>query len=143
MKNKKYELTDKTMEYDGVTLHRIRALRNIWTSRWQNVKVGDLGGWIENEGNLSHKNWCWIFDEAKVFDEARVSGNATVSGKATVGGDARVCGNARVFGNAKISGNASVFGSASVFDNAMIWGNAMVYDNASVSVHEMIFEDFE
>ena len=42
--NRKYELTDETKEIGGITLHRIRALRNI--PRY-GVKYGDLGGWIE------------------------------------------------------------------------------------------------
>lgn len=35
---KKYELTDETCEFNGVVLHRIRALRN-----FNNVHEGDLG----------------------------------------------------------------------------------------------------
>ncbi|EJF98611.1 hypothetical protein MEI_00181 [Bartonella vinsonii subsp. arupensis Pm136co] len=36
---KKYELTDQTIDVDGFTLHRIRALRD-----FGKVKKGDLGG---------------------------------------------------------------------------------------------------
>ena len=48
--NNKYELTDETKNFCGITLHRIRALRDIPSV---NVKSGDLGGWIEKESNLS------------------------------------------------------------------------------------------
>jgi hypothetical protein len=51
MEEKKYELTDETMEIDGHILHRIRALKNIG----ETINVGDLGGFVENEENLSHE----------------------------------------------------------------------------------------
>lgn len=46
---KKYEFTGETLEYEGRTLHRIRALKD-----FGNVKAGDVGGWVETEANLSH-----------------------------------------------------------------------------------------
>lgn len=67
---KKYELTDETIVSKGTTLHRIKALR-----AFGNVKVGDLGGYIEKEENLSHE------------------GNAKVCGDAEVCGVAEVCSN--------------------------------------------------
>ena len=46
---KKFEFTDETKQNEGgITLHRIRAIRD-----FGDVKAGDLGGWIEREGNLS------------------------------------------------------------------------------------------
>ena len=49
---KKYELTNETITIDnGKALYRIRALDNIEAF---GVKVGDLGGYIEKEENLSH-----------------------------------------------------------------------------------------
>ena len=39
---KKYELTNKTIEFNGITLHRIKALKD-----FSNVKAGDFGGWVE------------------------------------------------------------------------------------------------
>ena len=50
---KKYEFTGETKvinDWRGeVTLHRIRAV-----IEFKNVSVGDIGGWIEKEENLSH-----------------------------------------------------------------------------------------
>lgn len=74
---KKYKLTDETIIFNGITLHRIEALMD-----FGNVKAGDKGGWIENEENLSHKGDAWVSDNAWVSDYARVSGNAWVSGDA-------------------------------------------------------------
>lgn len=88
---KKYELTNETISFYGVTLYRIRAIKN-----FSNIKAGDLGGWIEKEENLSQAGDAWIFDHAKVYGSARVFDNAKVYENACVCGDAWVCGRARV-----------------------------------------------
>ena len=81
---KKYKFTGETktiyLPFGTVTLHRIKAVVEFGL-----VKVGDLGGWIEKEENLSHEENAWVY------------------------GDAEVCGNAKVYGNAKVCGNAKVF----------------------------------
>ena len=53
--SKKYELTEEVMEYEGVILHRIKALKD-----FGDVKKGDLGGWIKSEENLSQEGLCWV-----------------------------------------------------------------------------------
>ena len=87
---KKYEFTGETKEirllFRTATLHRIRA-----TVAFGIVEVGDLGGWIEKEENLSHEGKAWVW------------------------GNAEVCGNAKVWGNAEVWGNAKVWGNAEVF----------------------------
>ena len=94
---KKYELTKETKVIGGKTLFRIRALRS-----FGDIKAGDLGGFIENERNLSHEGNAWV------SGNARVSGNALVSGNAWVRGDAWVSGYARVSGNALVSGDGLI-----------------------------------
>lgn len=81
----KYELTDET---NGSGLRRIRALRDIPRC---GVKEGDLGGWVESEGNLTQEGDCWVSDDAQVFGNARVCDAAQVCGDARVF-DAAVCG---------------------------------------------------
>ena len=80
---KKYEFTGETKEirllFRTATLHRIRA-----TVAFGIVEVGDLGGWIEKEENLSHEGKAWVCGDAKVW------------------GNAKVCGDAEVWGNAKV-----------------------------------------
>lgn len=73
---KKYELTDEILEVGGRVLHRINALRN-----FGNIKQGEIGGWIENEDNLSHCGDCWVYGNAKVLGNAEVYGNAEVEKK--------------------------------------------------------------
>ena len=76
---KKYELTDEILEVGGRVLHRINALRN-----FGNIKQGEIGGWIENEDNLSHCGDCWVYGDAKVLGNAKVLGDAEVYGNAEV-----------------------------------------------------------
>ncbi|PWE86719.1 phage related protein, partial [Eubacterium ramulus] len=67
----KYKFTGETKTIDlpfgTVTLHRIKAVVEFGL-----VKVGDLGGWIEKEENLSHEENAWVYGNAKVYDNAKV-----------------------------------------------------------------------
>ena len=65
MEEKKYKLTDETIEVNGRTLYRIEA-----TKDFGNVKAGDKGGYLEKEENLSYYGNAWVYGNAKV------SGNA-------------------------------------------------------------------
>ena len=104
---KNFELTNETIVNDcGVTLHRIKAVKDIITPRFT-VKAGELGGFVEKVDNLA--------DDAWVFDNAWVCGNAWVYGNAEVYGNARVYDNACVYGNALVSDNARIYDDAEVF----------------------------
>ena len=74
---KKYEFTGETKEirllFRTATLHRIRA-----TVAFGIVEVGDLGGWIEKEENLSHEGKAWVWGNAEVCGDAKVCGDAEV-----------------------------------------------------------------
>ena len=136
---KKYKLTDETINLNGATLYRIEALKD-----FGEIKKGDKGGFIESENNLAHEGNAWVSDNARVygdacvFDNAQVYGNAFVSGYAQVYGNAFVYGNAwasdnaRLCGYAWVSDNARVYGDANVCDDSSVFGNALVYDNARV-----------
>lgn len=100
---KKFELTTESITFLGRTLFRIKALIS-----FGNVKAGELGGYIEKEGNLSHEGNAWVCGDARVCDNARVYGDARVCG------DAWVCGNARVYGDAEVYGDAWVYGNADI-----------------------------
>ena len=93
---KKYEFTGETKRVElwnrTATLHRIKA-----TVEFGFVKVGELGGWIEKEENLSHEGKAWVCGNAKVWGNAKVCGDAEVCGDAKVCGNAKVCGDAEVF----------------------------------------------
>lgn len=68
---KKFEFTGETktisLFFRTATLHRIRAVAEFGL-----VKIGDLGGWIEKEENLSHEGKAWVCGDAKVWGDAEV-----------------------------------------------------------------------
>ena len=134
--NKHFELTDETIHYDGRTLHRIRATREL---PYHAVKPGDLGGFVEHLDNLSDS--AWVADEAMVYDDARVSGNALVYDDARVYGNARVAGNARVSGNAQVFGDALVSDDAFIYDKAQVAGKAHIFENAEVTDNAQVSDD--
>ena len=133
---KKYKLTEESINYFGKTLYRIEALKD-----FANVKKGDKGGYIEKENNLSQEGDCWIYGNTKVFDSAVVYDHAKVYGNAKVFGDAIVCDNAQVYDNAVVFGNAEVCGNAIVYDNAKVYGGAEVFGHAKVYGNAEVFDN--
>ena len=124
--DKHFELTDKfIINAFGAKLFQIKCTRKI-----KYADIGDLGGYIEKEDNLSGDAWVYgnarVSGNAQVCGDAWVYGNAWVSGNAQVSGDARVCGDARVYGNAQVCGDAWVYGNAWVSGNAQVCGDAWV-----------------
>lgn len=85
---KKFELTGEQKHCCGITLFRIKALKS-----FSDVVVGQTGGWVEKEENLSQDGDAWV------------SGNAVVKGDAVVSGSAVVKGDAWIIGNAVVSYN--------------------------------------
>ena len=68
---KKYKLTDETIQHRGITLYRIEALRD-----FGNIKKGEKGGFIGSEVNLSQYGDCWVYGNAAVWGNAEVVNNA-------------------------------------------------------------------
>ena len=91
-----YILTEETkINTFGIKLYRIKCTR-----AFQDIKVGDLGGWISQDAEVSGNAW--------IYEDAEVSGNAKVYGNAKVFGNAKVYGKAKVYGNATVSGDSEV-----------------------------------
>ena len=78
---KKFELTSESKEFNGVTVFRIRALK-----AFANVKKGDLGGWVEREGNLAQEGRAWIYNQACAYGDAFISGRSFISGYSVYSG---------------------------------------------------------
>ena len=76
---KKYELTAESIVKFGRTLFRIKAL-----VAFENVEEGELGGFVEKEGNLDQSGDAWVSGDAQVSGDAWVSGNAQVYGDAQI-----------------------------------------------------------
>ena len=129
MENKKYELVkEDSITVDGFTLFRIRALKDFFV-----VKAGELGGYIEHEGCLSHEGYAWVFDDAKVYNTGKVIENCRVSGNAVVTHGSKVIGFAGAGGNAVVTDFSIVEGEAKISDNALI-------ENSTVSEHAKVRE---
>lgn len=126
--NKHFEFTGETQRLNRVTLHRIRATRNLDNI---GVEKGDLGGWIEHESNLDDSGW--VFDQGKVHGHARVFDNAIVAENATVHGNARVSGLSQILGQTQVFGDAWVFDQAIVHGRAWLYGNTKLFGQAQVS----------
>ena len=61
----KYEFTGETKVEFGVTFKRIRALVAIASV---GVNVGDVGGWVEKESNLSQVSGdAWVYGNTWVY----------------------------------------------------------------------------
>ena len=126
---KKYELTSNFKMYSDKKIFQIRALVNLENG----VKVGELGGWIEKEENLSHIGDAWVSGNAKITGDACVTDNAWVTDNACVTDNAWVRDNAWVTGDAQVRDNVQVRDNAHVTDNAWVTGKAHVAGNAWVS----------
>ena len=112
---KKYKLTEETINVNGKTLYRIEALKDFGY-----IKKGDKGGFVEKEENLSQSGDCWVYDNAQVYGNAKVFENAEVSF------DAKVYDDAKVYEYAMVQGNAKVYGNAEIRTNACIYGDAVI-----------------
>lgn len=124
---KKYELTNEIMCFDGVTLHRIKALKN-----FGDVKAGELGGWVESENNLSQYGNCWIDIEAKAYKNAEIKDDAVITRHAVISDNATIYGNAYISGETVIGGFAYIYNDTEIFGNSVIDGEAILYGKVRV-----------
>lgn len=69
---KKFELTTESItNVAGKKLFRIKALID-----FEDVKAGELGGYVEKEGNVSQDGNAWVSGDARISGNAWISGNA-------------------------------------------------------------------
>lgn len=102
---RKYKLVlDKDTNATG--LYRLKALRD-----FNNVKAGDLGGFVDKETNLSHEGNCWIYDDA-VVRKSTILDNALIRGKAIVT-DSYICDEVLIIDDARVT-------SSEIRDNVFI-----------------------
>ena len=126
---KKYELTDDKIRIYGedadltynFTLSRIRALHDI---PMHNVKIGDFGGYIESESNLSHDGAAWVGGNAKVYSNAQVYGNAIIRDNAQVYGAALIGESAQIKGHSEIK-YLAIIGASTIIDGYSVISNTI------------------
>ena len=122
--NKKYELTDITMEFEGRTLYRIRALEDFY-----DVEKGDLGGWLQSEDNLSQEGYCWIYDNAKCVDNARMYDNS------------RIYNNAVMYDYSAMYDDSRMYDYSAMYDNSRMYDYGRMYDDSAMYGCSEIYED--
>ena len=128
----KYEmLKDDTIEigegYYAIVLHRIRALKS-----FNDVQKGDLGGYIEQEENLSHDGNCWIYYNAIASGDAEVSEDAQIHGGTVVSGRVKVYGNTCTYGDVQLRGNARVFGTVKLVNGTIVRDESLIYGKSYI-----------
>lgn len=76
---KKYKFTGEYRSCDGSSVHQIVALRNIIIDDVLVATKGEIGGWVENEKNLSQTDDSWIYADSTVRGDSVISGKTIVS----------------------------------------------------------------
>ena len=154
MENRKYEITDITIEFEERTLYRIRALKN-----FRNVKAGDLGGWVSGKHNLSQEGDCWIYDEAKCMDNARMYHNSAMYNNAVMCDFSEMHGcsemhnysamldNSRMYNcsamydNSRMYNDSKMYNNSRMFDNSAMYNNAVMLDNSKMFENSRMYRD--
>ena len=127
MNNKKYEILmdeENTIEFEGHTLHRIKALRD-----FGDIKRGDIGGYVENENNLSHEGNCWIYDDAKAMDYSIISDNS------------RIYNNSRMYNNSAMYDNSEMYDYSIMYDNSEMHHNSRMHDNTKMYDNSTLYNN--
>ena len=154
MENRKYEMTNITMEFEERTLYRVRALKN-----FRNVKAGDLGGWVSGKHNLSQEGECWIYDEAKCMDNARMYHNSAMYNNAVMCDFSEMHGcsemhnysamldNSRMYNcsamydNSRMYNDSKMYSNSRMFDNSAMYNNAVMLDNSKMFENSRMYRD--
>ncbi|WP_061499858.1 hypothetical protein [Acetobacter malorum] len=136
----KYELTGETRDHEGLTVHRIRAVRD-----FGNVQAGDLGGWVEGERNLSHTGEAWIAndavaagmsvvrDDAQMRNQAALYDHAILTGSASMEDDAIADDHAKIVDRAWMGGESYATGWTWVTEDSTLSDRVEVRDNTEIS----------
>ena len=132
----KYEIQNQAHQLpDGRKVHRIQALRS-----FGNVEEGTIGGFVEEDDNLSHDGLCWIADDAMALGRSQVSGDAQLRDRARLGEWAMITDQCVVQDDARLRdfsfgyGNAVIGAQSVLADVVTVCGNAVVLCRPRFSV---------
>ena len=102
-------------------LHRIQAVSDVN----EKVPKGTLGGFIENENNLSQEGTCWIYDDAICCENGEVKEEAALYDGSLVRGYAVVTGDTTFYDRAVAKRDCYICGGE-IKENAVISGKAFI-----------------
>lgn len=106
--------------------HESGLRRIIATKNFADVQVGDVGGWIEGEHNLSHIGMCWVYDDAIVRDFARVEDDAQIYDNAVIRDKALIRDSVGVFDFVRVSGTSVVKHHVILMGDVIVDGKSVV-----------------
>lgn len=126
---KKFELVDDdTVVVDGVTLYRVRAVREFGGTRRGRrvvVKRGELGGYMAAENCLSQEGLAWVYNDAKIVD-GYVGGSSSLFGRAVLKGGGRLVHDVELRDDVVVDGGVELNGVMTLRDNVKVFGNAHI-----------------
>lgn len=121
----KYTLTSAKKDHFLLELYQIKALKNFTRSDGVKVKVGDLGGFVQSETNLSQDGTCWIDDTSIVRGTAKVGEGALILNSSLIKDNAVILGNVTVK-------NSTISDEAMILDGCQI-SNSHIYDSPNIT----------
>lgn len=126
---KKFELVDDdTVVVDGVTLYRVRAVRDFGGTRRGRrvvVKRGELGGYVASEDCLSQKGLAWVYSDAKIVD-GYVGGSSSLFGRAVLKGGGRLVHDVELRDDVMVDGQVVLNGVITLRDRVKMLGTIRV-----------------
>lgn len=119
-----------------VIVTRIRALERRYSDGVNDdVMVGDLGGYIERESNLSQCGLAWVANGACAYENAKICGDAILGKGAQLFGRAMLTDEVMVSGAARIGGVTVVRNSITIVGAVVTTGNTMIYGSGTLSAN--------
>lgn len=126
---KKFELVDDdTVVVDGVTLYRVRAVRDFGGTRRGRrvvVKRGELGGYVASEDCLSQEGLAWVYSEAKIVD-GYVTGSSSLFGRSVLKGGGRLVHDVELRDDVVVDGQVVLNGVITLRDRVKMLGTIRV-----------------
>ena len=126
---KKFELVDDdTVVVDGVTLYRVRAVRDFGGTRRGRrvvVKRGELGGYVASEDCLSQDGLAWVYSDAKIVD-GYVGGSSSLFGRAVLKGGGRLVHDVELRDDVMVDGQVVLNGVITLRDRVKMLGTIRV-----------------
>lgn len=102
-----YKCVEVELEDRVAKCYRIKA-----TSNFDDVKVGDLGGFIEDASCLDEASMSWIYDRGVILKGSTLYDNVKVRGKSIIGNNVNLYGTLELedcnLSNVTIDGDATL-----------------------------------
>mgnify|MGYP003627980356 CR=1 FL=1 len=131
----KYELGESKV-FMGIEVYRVVALKS-----FGNVTKGDIGGWVEDEDNLSQQGNCWIFDEAMAVNRSMVAGNAEMHDYSKMLDDSMIWDHSRMYDNAQMCNNSGMYDNSKMLNNSEMHDSSEMWDNSKMSGNSKMFNN--